>query len=194
MDYYSTKNLIRDLGLPVEKIDTCKNGRMLYWKNDIDLDYCKLYGEARLYASKATAEQMTWHAYHQKEEESMCHPSDAEAWRHFDQTYPYVAVKPRNMVMLGPSNPKCLINVYLEPLIEELLNLWHVGVLTCDSAKNKTFTMRVVLMWTVNDLPAYGMTFGWSFAGVMGCPVCMKNTRAFDLQNDRNAYYFDCHR
>ncbi|KAL0433561.1 UNVERIFIED_CONTAM: hypothetical protein Slati_2690400 [Sesamum latifolium] len=47
LDYYSTKKLIRDLGLPVEKIDACKNGCMLYWKDDIDLDYCKFYGEAR---------------------------------------------------------------------------------------------------------------------------------------------------
>ncbi|KAL0349913.1 UNVERIFIED_CONTAM: hypothetical protein Sradi_4140500 [Sesamum radiatum] len=27
----------------------------------------------------------------------MCHPSDAEAWRHFDQTYPNFAVEPRNV-------------------------------------------------------------------------------------------------
>ncbi|KAL0462818.1 UNVERIFIED_CONTAM: hypothetical protein Slati_0169400 [Sesamum latifolium] len=73
----------------MEKIDACKNGCMLYWKDDIDLDYCKFYGEARykptkernpnrtktlyavlrylpittrlqrLYASQATIEQMT---------------------------------------------------------------------------------------------------------------------------------------
>ncbi|KAL0337474.1 UNVERIFIED_CONTAM: hypothetical protein Scaly_2022500 [Sesamum calycinum] len=33
----------------------------------------------RLYASPATAEHMTWHASHVTEEDSMCHPSDAEA-------------------------------------------------------------------------------------------------------------------
>ncbi|KAL0362432.1 UNVERIFIED_CONTAM: hypothetical protein Scaly_1198400 [Sesamum calycinum] len=105
----NTKKLIRDLGLPVEKIDVCKNDRMLYWKDDIDLYYCNFYGEARykptrernpyckktlygilshlsltpclqrLYVSEATAEQMTCHANHQTEDGSMCHPSDAEA-------------------------------------------------------------------------------------------------------------------
>ncbi|KAL0444256.1 UNVERIFIED_CONTAM: hypothetical protein Slati_2148300 [Sesamum latifolium] len=59
---------------------------------------------------------------------------------------------------------------YLESLIEELQHLWHVGVLTHDNTKNETFTMRVALMWTVNNLPAYGMAFGWSTASVMGCP------------------------
>ncbi|KAL0290015.1 UNVERIFIED_CONTAM: hypothetical protein Scaly_2213200 [Sesamum calycinum] len=128
LDSYSTKKLIRSLGLPVDKIDACKNGCILYWKDDIDLDYCKFSGETRykltrernpirkkapyailrylqlaprpakvVYASKATAKQMTWHANHQTEEKSMCHPSDAEAWRHFDQTYPNFAVEPRNV-------------------------------------------------------------------------------------------------
>ncbi|KAL0433360.1 UNVERIFIED_CONTAM: hypothetical protein Slati_2670300 [Sesamum latifolium] len=130
LDYYNTKKLIKDLGLPMEKIDECKNGRMLYWKDDIDLDLRKFYGTARykptrvhnpngkktpyavlrylpitphlqrLYVSKITAEQMTWHATHQMEEGSMVHPSDAEAWRYFDRTYPDFAVEPRN-VRLG---------------------------------------------------------------------------------------------
>ncbi|KAL0405388.1 UNVERIFIED_CONTAM: hypothetical protein Slati_3852700 [Sesamum latifolium] len=94
---------------------------MLYWKDDIDLDYCKFYEEARykptrernpnrtktpyavlrylpitphlqrLYASQETTKQMTWHANHQTEEGSMCHPSDAEAWRHFDRTPNFAA-------------------------------------------------------------------------------------------------------
>ncbi|KAK4382301.1 hypothetical protein Sango_2884600 [Sesamum angolense] len=109
LDYYNMKNLIKDLGLPMEKIDVCKNGCMLYWKDDIDLDYCKFCREAkykptrernpkrkktlyailrylsltpclqRLYALETTVEQMTWHANHQTEEGSMCHPSYVEA-------------------------------------------------------------------------------------------------------------------
>ncbi|KAL2237469.1 UNVERIFIED_CONTAM: hypothetical protein Sindi_0938600, partial [Sesamum indicum] len=74
------------------------------------------------------------------------------------------------MVIPGPSNSKYLINVYLGLLIEESQNLWHVGVLVHSSSKNETFSIRVVSMWTVNDLPAYGMTSRWSFASVMGCP------------------------
>ncbi|KAL0410871.1 UNVERIFIED_CONTAM: hypothetical protein Slati_3676800, partial [Sesamum latifolium] len=127
LDYYNTKKLIKDLGLPLEEIDTCRNGCMLYWKDDIDLDYCNFYGESRyhptrernpnhkktpyailsylpithrlqrLYASQATEKQMTWHANHQTEEGSMCHPSNAEAWRHFHRTHPNFAVELRNV-------------------------------------------------------------------------------------------------
>ncbi|KAK4385942.1 hypothetical protein Sango_2718200 [Sesamum angolense] len=105
------KKLVKDLGLLVEKIDTCNNSCMLYWKDDVDLEYCKFFGDARykpsreqdphqkqspyvvlrylsltpylqrLYSSRATTDHMTWHATHQIEEGSMCHPSDAEAWK-----------------------------------------------------------------------------------------------------------------
>ncbi|KAL0288358.1 UNVERIFIED_CONTAM: hypothetical protein Scaly_2733400 [Sesamum calycinum] len=98
------------------------------------------------------------------------------------------------MVIPGPFNPKHLIDVYLESLIEELLQLWHVGARTYDHATDRPFIMRTVLMWAVNDLPAYGMASGWSTSGFMGCPVYMDDTRAFHLQHGRKACYFDCHK
>ncbi|KAL0299898.1 UNVERIFIED_CONTAM: hypothetical protein Scaly_3066300 [Sesamum calycinum] len=51
----------------------------------------------RLYTSKATTEQLTWHTNHQINEGSMCHPSDAEAYRHFDRKYPDFTAEPRNV-------------------------------------------------------------------------------------------------
>ncbi|KAK4411793.1 hypothetical protein Sango_0252300 [Sesamum angolense] len=83
-------------------------------KDDIDMEYCKFCGDPmykptrdrnphlkkslyavlrylpltprlqRLYTSPATADHITWHASHLTEEDSICHPSDAEVWRHFD--------------------------------------------------------------------------------------------------------------
>ncbi|KAL0315136.1 UNVERIFIED_CONTAM: hypothetical protein Scaly_2885400 [Sesamum calycinum] len=96
-NYYNTKKMIRDLDLPVEKIHVCRNGCMLYWKDDIDMEYCKFCGDPRFYASPATAEHMTWHASHVTEEDSMCHPSNAEAWRHFDRTHPDFELEPHNV-------------------------------------------------------------------------------------------------
>ncbi|KAK4407605.1 hypothetical protein Sango_0341500 [Sesamum angolense] len=46
-DYSSSKKLVKKLRLPVEKIDACKNDCMLYWKDDVDLEYCKFYGDTR---------------------------------------------------------------------------------------------------------------------------------------------------
>nr|GEZ96026.1 hypothetical protein [Tanacetum cinerariifolium] len=54
----------------------------------------------RLYASKVTATHMRWHDEHVQEDGVMSHLSDAEAWKHFDQTYPPFAEETRN-VRLG---------------------------------------------------------------------------------------------
>ncbi|KAL0434352.1 UNVERIFIED_CONTAM: hypothetical protein Slati_2769500 [Sesamum latifolium] len=98
------------------------------------------------------------------------------------------------MVIPRPSNSKRRNDVYLEPLIEELLQLWHVGILTHNHVTNLAVMMRAALIWTVNDLPAYKMASGWSTAGIMGCPIYMEDPWAFHLQHRRKACYFDCHR
>ena len=40
-NFYNTKKLLRGMGLPVEKINCCLNGCMLYWGADSDLTSCK---------------------------------------------------------------------------------------------------------------------------------------------------------
>ncbi|XP_052176681.1 uncharacterized protein LOC127790985 [Diospyros lotus] len=43
--FYSTKKLVRGLGLPVEKIDYCRNNCMIFWGDDSDLTVCKFCHE-----------------------------------------------------------------------------------------------------------------------------------------------------
>ena len=44
----------------------------------------------RLYQLQHTAEAMQWHAEHDQGGD-ITHPSDAEAWKHFQSTYPQFA-------------------------------------------------------------------------------------------------------
>ncbi|KAL0353185.1 UNVERIFIED_CONTAM: hypothetical protein Sangu_0899800 [Sesamum angustifolium] len=46
-DYYNMKKLVNYLNLPVEKIHACKNGCMLYCKDNVDLEYCKFCRDGR---------------------------------------------------------------------------------------------------------------------------------------------------
>ncbi|XP_042388266.1 uncharacterized protein LOC121980336 isoform X2 [Zingiber officinale] len=267
-DFYSMKKLIKELGLPVERIDVCRDGCMLYWGDNADADVCKFCNQdrykstrrnqhrrksysqmfylpltprlQRLYASKATAEHMTWHANHQTEEGLMCHPSDAEAWKNFDRTYPEFSKEIRNirlglcadgfapfgksgrnyscwpvivtpynlppgmcmktpymfltLVVPGPQNPKKLIDIYMQPLIAELKQLWDEGFPTYDVQTNQMFIMKAALLWTINDFPAYGMLSGWSTAGRLGCPICMERSKSIRLKHGKKPSYFDCHR
>ena len=69
------------------------------------------------------------------------------------------------------------INVYLQPLVEELELLWH-GVLTYDVSLPRrigNFQLRALLLWTIHDYPAYGLISGCATKGYQGCPVCGPN-------------------
>lgn len=57
------------------------------------------------------------------------------------------------MIIPGPRAPGNNIDVYLQPLIKELNELWSDGVDTFDSSKNEIFRMRTALMWTISDFP-----------------------------------------
>jgi len=96
----------------------------------------------------------------------------------------------------GPYNPKASINVYLEPLIDDLNKLWS-GIWTYDVSRKQNFLMRATLMWTINDLPVYGMLSGWSTTlkwTINGCTLhCVKHTKSFTLNYGRKSFWFDCH-
>ena len=96
-------------------------------------------------------------------------------------------------IVPGPSNPTDGIDVFLQPLVDDLRRLW-VGELTYEIAKKENFTLREALMWTINDFPAYGMLSGWSTHGRLACPHCMEDTKAFYLKNGGKNSWFDCHR
>lgn len=54
----------------------------------------------RLFASETTARWMTYHHNRPRIEGKLIHPSDGEAWKHFDRVHPEFAQEPRN-VRLG---------------------------------------------------------------------------------------------
>ena len=97
-------------------------------------------------------------------------------------------------IIPGPHNPKARIDLYLQPLIDELQLLWSTGVITYDVSTQQNFFMRAALLWTINDYPAYGMLSGWSTCDRLACAVFMENTKSFRLHHGRKNTWFDCHR
>ena len=65
-----------------------------------------------------------------------------------------------SLIILGPRNPIKHIDVFLRPLIEKLKMLWSDGVITYDISRQQNFHMRVALLWTISDFPAYAMLLG----------------------------------
>ncbi|XP_025640648.1 uncharacterized protein [Arachis hypogaea] len=108
---------------------------------------------------------------------------------------PWCCMKPEYVMMSllipGPCSPGKSIDVYLQPLIEELKVLWEVGVETYDASKNKTFQLHAALLWTISDFPAYVMLSGWSTKGKLACPCCNYDTSSCYLKHSRKMCYMD---
>jgi hypothetical protein len=59
------------------------------------------------------------------------------------------------MLIQGPKQLGNDIDVYLRPLVDELLLLWkEEGVCVWDEYKQETFNLRALLFITINDWPA----------------------------------------
>ncbi|KAL0434906.1 UNVERIFIED_CONTAM: hypothetical protein Sradi_0198500 [Sesamum radiatum] len=79
----------------------------------------------------------------------------------------------------GPGNK---IDVYLQPLIEELKELWDNGVETYDISRKEMFVLNATLMWTISDLSGYTMLSGWGTKTDKGCPYCGMETMCRRLE------------
>ncbi|GJU52261.1 hypothetical protein Tco_1225975 [Tanacetum coccineum] len=86
------------------------------------------------------------------------------------------------MLIPGPKSPAKDIDVYLQPLIKELQELWK-GVWTKDAATGTYFEMKAALLWTINDFPARSSLSGWSGQGYYACPTCNEDTPSMAVKN-----------
>ncbi|XP_047342834.1 uncharacterized protein LOC124946317 [Impatiens glandulifera] len=98
-----------------------------------------------------------------------------------------------SMLIPGPKSPGDAIDIFLQPLIEELQALWHTGVRTFDASTSEYFNMHAALLWTINDFPAYANLSGWSTKGKFACPCCNIGTASMRLTNYQKECYM-CHR
>ncbi|CAH9086584.1 unnamed protein product [Cuscuta epithymum] len=98
------------------------------------------------------------------------------------------------LICPGPKDPGKKIDIYLQPLIEEMEELWAIGTPTYDVSTDQMFVMKVAIIWTISDFHAYDMLSGWSTHDLMGCPICMEKSGANWLTFSGKLSYFDCHR
>jgi len=102
---------------------------------------------------------------------------------------PWMCMKQPNIILTllisGPTSPGNDIDVYLQPLIDELKILWRNGVSTYDVLTQNNFQMHAALMWTINDYPGYGDLSGWCTKGKLACAVCAENTSSIRLRHGK---------
>ncbi|XP_020091175.1 uncharacterized protein LOC109712162 [Ananas comosus] len=94
-----------------------------------------------------------------------------------------------SLLIPGPTAPGNNIDVYLEPLIDELKDLWLDGLNTYDASMKQNFQMRAALLWTISDFPGYANLSGWSTKGRLACPSCNVDTESRYLKHGRKFCY-----
>ncbi|KAJ9547255.1 hypothetical protein OSB04_019798 [Centaurea solstitialis] len=87
------------------------------------------------------------------------------------------------LLIPGPKSPGKDMDVFLRPLVEELKHLWNTGVRTKDAATNTFFTMKAMLLWTINDFPARSSLSGWSGQGYKASLTCNEDTPSCRVTN-----------
>ncbi|XP_074363625.1 uncharacterized protein LOC141718447 [Apium graveolens] len=108
---------------------------------------------------------------------------------------PWLNIKPENLILStsipGPNDPGNNIDVYIQPLIEELKELWKKGVETYNAATNQKFKLRASVLWTISDFPGYAMMSGWSTKGKLACPVCHYETSSMYFKHSKKLCYMN---
>ncbi|GJS64686.1 CACTA transposable element [Tanacetum coccineum] len=101
-------------------------------------------------------------------------------------TPPWMCMKETSLMLTmlipGPRSPAKDIDVYLQPLIKELQELWK-GVWTKDAATGTHFQMKAAVLWTINDFPARSSLSGWSGQGYHACPTCNEDTPSMSVKS-----------
>ncbi|XP_026460716.1 uncharacterized protein LOC113361826 [Papaver somniferum] len=81
-----------------------------------------------------------------------------------------------SLMIPGKKQPGRDIDIYLQPLIDDLIELWDNDVEVYDKFGNTMFNLKALLMWTINDFPAYGNISGCTYKGKATFPLCGDNT------------------
>ncbi|XP_073120575.1 uncharacterized protein [Henckelia pumila] len=106
---------------------------------------------------------------------------------------PWLCMKRKFMMLTllisGPKQPGNDIDVYLAPLVDDLKCLWEIGVDAYDAYRKEYFSLRAVLLWTINDFPAYGNMSGCVVKGYQACPIYGEETYSTRLKHSRKMSY-----
>ena len=66
-------------------------------------------------------------------------------------------------------------HIFLEPLLEEVLDLWNVGIEIYNASTYgglQYFNLRAILIWTMHEFPAYGIISCLVTKGYLCCHIC----------------------
>jgi hypothetical protein len=106
---------------------------------------------------------------------------------------PSMCMKDSNFILSvlipGRSSAASDMDVYFEPLVDDLLDMFVNGVRTYDASKGEYFQLRAAILWTITDLPGLGSVSGFVVSGEAACPDCHSLVCSVRLGNGGKSCY-----
>ncbi|KAL8147931.1 hypothetical protein AgCh_005310 [Apium graveolens] len=93
------------------------------------------------------------------------------------------------LLIPGPKKAGNNIDVYLQPLIEDLKLLWDQGEKMYDAYSQTYFNLRAMIFCTISDFPGYGNLSGYTIKRAKACPICEDATIDLRLKNCKQNVY-----
>jgi hypothetical protein len=99
------------------------------------------------------------------------------------------------LLIQGPRQPGNDINVFLEPVIDELVEIWKIGVKDVwDEYKKEHVMIKAVLIATITDLLGRGCLSGKKTKGYTRCVECLDDSDVVHLPKNSKIVYMGHHR
>jgi hypothetical protein len=86
------------------------------------------------------------------------------------------------LLISGPASPEKDFDLLLEPLVEDLLELWS-GVRAYDGLCGKMFNLRAAVLWCIHDYLALSTLSGRTTKGYFACIHCDKQPLSYNLRS-----------
>src|SRR5438128_1547863 len=93
-----------------------------------------------------------------------------------------------SILIQEPKQPGNDIDVFLEPLLEDMAKLWNDGELVWDEFKQECFTLRAMIFVAITDYPG-GFSLLGQMTGKRGCLVCLGDTQYMYIFGSKKLVY-----
>jgi hypothetical protein len=93
------------------------------------------------------------------------------------------------ILIQGPKSAGVDIDVFLEPLMEDMTKLWNERVRIWDEYCHEYFNIRAIIFVTIHDSPGGATLSGQKTKGKNGCVVCVDGTASMYLKSSKKLVF-----